>query len=147
MLQLRRQRTRHWLTPPEELRELLHDADEGLINFDCISPLKPFLGERFAALQASLSAAVALRYRLPAWGVEDKRAHKAADIAAAAAEAVHVAGWTEAEMRETLGIRAAVLARDPLAARYGGEPWRPWPPALAAERFLAELTQLQAKAG
>jgi hypothetical protein len=72
---------------------------------------------------------VALRYRLPAWGVEDKRAHKAADIAAAAAEAVHVAGWTEAEMRETLGIRAAVLARDPLAARYGGEPWRPWPPA------------------
>jgi hypothetical protein len=39
------------------------------------------------------------------------------------------------------------LARDPLAARYGGEPWRPWPPALAAERFLAELTQLQAKIG
>ena len=147
VLQLRRQRTRHWLTPPEELRELLHDADEGLINFDCISPLKPFLGERFAALQASLSAAVALRYRLPAWGVEDKRAHKAADIAAAAAEAVHVAGWKEAEMRETLGIRAAVLARDPLAARYGGEPWRPWPPALAAERFLIELAQLQAKIG
>jgi hypothetical protein len=129
------------------LRELLHDADEGLINFDCISPLKPFLGERFAALQASLSAVVALRYRLPAWGVEDKRAHKAADIAAAAAEAVHVAGWTEAEMRETLGIRAAVLARDPLVTRYGGEAWRPWPPALAAARFLAELTELQAKAG
>ena len=147
VLQLRRQRTRHWLTPPEELRELLHDADEGLINFDCISPLKPFLGERFAALQASLSAVVALRYRLPAWGVEDKRAHKAADIAAAAAEAVHVAGWTEAEMHETLGIRAAILVRDPLAARYGGEAWRPWPPGLAAERFLAELTQLQAKAG
>jgi hypothetical protein len=39
------------------------------------------------------------------------------------------------------------IGRDPLAARYGGEPWRPWPPALAAERFLAELTQLQAKAG
>jgi hypothetical protein len=50
-------------------------------------------------------------------------------------------------MRETLGIRAAVLARDPLAARYGGEPWRPWPPALATERFLEELSQLQAKAG
>jgi hypothetical protein len=146
VLQLRRQRTRHWLTPPEELRELLHDADEGLINFDCISPLKPFLGERFAALQASLASVVALRYQLPPWGVEDKRAHKAADIAAAAAEAVHVAGWTEAEMRETLGIRAAVLARDPLVARFGGEAWRPWPPALAAERFLEELSQLQAKA-
>ena len=147
VLQLRRQRTRHWLTPPEELRELLHDADEGLINFDCISPLKPFLGERFAALQASLSAAVALRYQLPAWGVEDKRAHKAADIAAAAAEAVHVAGWTEAEMRETLGIRAAVLARDPLVGRYGGEPGRPWAPGVAAERFLTELAQLQVKIG
>jgi len=60
---------------------------------------------------------------------------------------VHIAGWTEAEMRETLGIRAAVLARDPLAGRYGGEPWRPWPPALAGERFLDELSQLQAKAG
>jgi hypothetical protein len=147
VLQLRRQRTRHWLTPSEELRELLHDADEGLINFDCISPLKPFLGERFAALQASLSAVVGMRYRLPPWRVEDKRAHKAADITAAAAEAVHVAGWTEAEMRETLGIRAALLMRDPLAARYGGEPWRPWLPSLAAERFLAELKQLQERAG
>ncbi len=147
VLQLRRQRTRHWLTPDEELRELLHDADEGLINFDCISPLKPFLGEAFAKLQASLSAVIALRYRLPPWGAEDKRAHKAADIAAAAAEAVHVAGWTEAEMRETLGIRAALIARDPLVQRFGGEPWRPWPPTLAAERFLAELQLLQAKRG
>src|ERR1700739_1359750 len=25
-----------------ELRELLHDADEGLLGFDCISPLKAF---------------------------------------------------------------------------------------------------------
>jgi hypothetical protein len=48
-------------------------------------------------------------------------------------------------MRETLGIRAALLTRDPLTARYGGEAWRPWAPALAAERFLAELAQLQAK--
>jgi hypothetical protein len=50
-------------------------------------------------------------------------------------------------MRETLGIRAAVLVRDPLAGRYAGEPWRPWAPGVAAERFLAELTQLQAKIG
>jgi hypothetical protein len=50
-------------------------------------------------------------------------------------------------MRETLGIRAALLARDPLVTRFGGEAWRPWPPGLAAERFLAELTQLQAKLG
>lgn len=146
VLALRRARTRHRLTPAQELRELLHDADEGLINFDCISPLKPFLGPGFAALQARLSAVIATRYRLPPWSAEEKRAHKAADIAIAAAEAVHVVGWTATEVRETLGIRAAVMARDPLAVRYGDAPWRPWAPDVAAQRFLEELTSLQARA-
>ncbi len=145
VLTLRRIRTRHRLTVAEELRELLHDAEEGLINFDCISPLKPFLGPGFAELVARLTQAIGARYRLPAWTPETKRAHKAADIAAAAAEAVHVVGWTPAEMRETLGIRSAVPARDPLAARYGATPWQPWPPDIAASRFLEELTALQAR--
>jgi hypothetical protein len=26
---------------------------------------------------------------------------------------------------------------------YGGKPWEPWPPALAAERFLDQLARLQ----
>lgn len=147
VLALRRARTRHGLTPVQELRELLHDADEGLINFDCISPLKPFLGPGFAALQARLMGVVSLRYRLPAWTVAEKRAHKVVDIAVAAAEAVHVVGWTAQEVRETLGIRAAVLVRDPLAARYGEAAWRPWNPDLAAERFLEELVALQRRAG
>ena len=94
VLALRRARARAGLTRAELRRELLHDAEEGLLGFDCISPLKPFLGEGFAALSARLAAAVALRYALPAWSVEAKRAHKACDIALAAAEAVHVAGWT-----------------------------------------------------
>lgn len=143
VLALRRQRTLGSLSRAEQLRELLHDADEGLINFDCISPLKPFLGPGFAALQARLMNVVALRYGLPAWTTDAKRAHKEADIAAAAAEAVHVAGWTATEVRNTLGIRATILDRDPLAALYGGEPWRPWPPDAAASRFLEELTALQ----
>lgn len=130
------------LTPGVELRELLHDADEGLINFDCISPLKPFLGDAFAALQARLGDAIATRYALPAWSPAERRAHKVADIAAAASEAVFVAGWTRLEVRETLGIRATVHERDPLAARYGTRPWQPWPPDQAAERFLAELRKL-----
>ncbi len=144
VLHLRRARAGGPLGAAEALRELLHDAEEGLINFDCISPLKPFLGPAFAELQGRLSAAVAARYRLPPWTAEEKRAHKAADIAAAAAEAVHVAGWSREEVRRTLGIRAAVIEEDPLAAVYGGTPWRPWPPDLAAERFLAELTRLEA---
>lgn len=147
VLALRRTRTRHRLTPVQELRELLHDADEGLINFDCISPLKPFLGEAFAELQARLWAAIATRYRLPSWTADEKRAHKAVDVAVAAAEAVHVVGWTAAEVRETLGIRAAVFTKDPLAVRYGEASWRPWPPDVAARRFLEELASLQARAG
>lgn len=147
VLALRRVRTRHRLTPVQELRELLHDADEGLINFDCISPLKPFLGEAFADLQGRLSAAIATRYRLPSWTAEEKRAHKAVDVAVAAAEAVHVVGWTSTEVRETLGIRADVIAKDPLAVPYGDPPWRPWTPDVAAGRFLEELTALQKRAG
>ena len=139
-----RARARTGLSAEEALRELLHDAEEGLINFDCISPLKPFLGAAFAELQARLAAVVAARYALPAWTPEAKRAHKACDVAAAAAEAVHVAGWTRAEVRGVLGIRAPVIEADPLAGAYaGGEPWRPWGPELAAERFLAELVRLQ----
>jgi hypothetical protein len=138
VLALSRSRSRGGLTIGEQRRELLHDAEEGLLGFDCISPLKPFLGAGFADLQARLQAAVALRYALPAWTAESKHAHKLCDIALAAAEAVHVAGWTREEVRGTLGIRAAVLSADPLAI-FGGEAWRPWPPELAAERFLRAL--------
>ena len=141
VLALRRDRARPPLDAAEQRRELLHDAEEGLVNFDCISPLKPFLGPGFSALQARLQAVVALRYALPAWTPEAKRAHKSCDVALAAAEAVHVAGWTRAEVRGTLGIRAAVMEADPLAAS-GEEPWRPWPPERAAERFLSELRRL-----
>src|SRR5262249_2162519 len=144
VLALRRARQR--LSPRVALRELLHDADEGLINFDCISPLKPFLGPAFADLQARLGAVIAARYRLPAWTDDEKRAHKACDAAAAAAEAVHVAGWTHREVRDVLRIRATVTDIDPLAAIHGTEPWRPWQPEEAASRFLVELRRLIALA-
>src|SRR5437868_4342145 len=65
VLALRRGQTWERLSPRQQLRELLHDADEGLINFDCISPLKPFLGPAFAALQARLAAVIAVRCQLP----------------------------------------------------------------------------------
>lgn len=123
-------------------RELLHDAEEGLTNFDCISPLKPFLGEGFLQLQRRLSAVIAIRYALPAWEEAERKLHKKLDIAIAAAEAVHVAGWSREEVRATLGIRAAVMAADPLAAEFGGTPWEPWPPEVAAGRFLAALRRL-----
>jgi hypothetical protein len=57
---LRRARAPTGLSRPDQRRELLHDAEEGLLGFDCISPLKPFLGEAFAALEARLRGAVGL---------------------------------------------------------------------------------------
>jgi hypothetical protein len=140
---LRRMASPTPLAPVVELRELLHDAEEGLLGFDAVSPIKPFLGEGFRALTRRLEQAVFLRYRLPAWTPAEHQLHKRADRLAAASEAVHVAGWSEQEVRTTLKIRSAVLTRDPLADVYGCAPWEPWPPGLAAERFLAALEHLQ----
>jgi uncharacterized protein len=131
------------LAPVVELRELLHDAEEGLLGFDAVSPIKPFLGDGFRALTRRLEQAVFLRYRLPAWTPADHQMHKRADRLAAASEAVHVAGWSEQEVRTTLKIRSPVLQRDPLVDAYGCPPWEPWPPGLAAARFLGELEHLQ----
>ena len=125
-----------------DLRELLHDADEGLLGFDCISVLKPFLGDAYRQLAERLANVIALRYSLPAWTEKDRAPHKKADRIAAASEAVHVVGWTEAEVRNVLRIPFKPLKKDPLVPVYGGAPWEPWPPALAADRFLAELAAL-----
>jgi len=131
------------LSPISALRELLHDAEEGLLGFDCVSPLKPFMGEAFKTLSVKLEAAVFLRYGLPRWTQKEYAAHKLADRLAAASEAVHVAGWSAQEVRQTLKITVPPLSDDPLQAIYGGTAWEPWPPALAADRFLAELAHLK----
>jgi 5'-deoxynucleotidase YfbR-like HD superfamily hydrolase len=142
VLALRRDASPTGLTDRVALRELLHDADEGLLGFDPISPLKPFLGAGYAALAERLRVAIASRYGLPAWTGIDKRAHKRADRVAAASEAVHVAGWTAEEVRATLGIRDRIVAGDPLAGWFGVAPWEPWPPDRTVERFLGVLRRL-----
>lgn len=131
-------------SPRAELRELLHDADEGLLGFDCISVLKPFLGEAYRKLTARLEAAIVLRYGLDPWSPGERKIHKRADRVAAATEAVHIVGWTEAEVRTTLKIPYEPMAEDPLSEIYGGRAFEPWPPAVATDRFLAELTYLVA---
>jgi hypothetical protein len=130
------------LDPLFELRELLHDAEEGLLGFDCISVLKPFLGERFRELSMRLERAVFRRYGLPDWTTREHRIHKRADRVAAASEAVHVVGWSREEVRSTLKIRYEPLPDDPLKPLYGEAAWQPWPPGLACERFLAQLERL-----
>jgi hypothetical protein len=128
--------------PGSDLRELLHDADEGLLGFDAISVIKPFLGEAFRALTIDLQRAVAIRYRVKAHDPIEQKAHKRIDRVAAASEAVHVVGWTRDEVRNTLRIPFEPMQVDPLVGIYDCAPWEPWTPALAASRFLAELTSL-----
>jgi 5'-deoxynucleotidase YfbR-like HD superfamily hydrolase len=142
VLALHRRRFQGASNAPVELRELLHDADEGLLGFDCISVVKPFLGEAYRTLIARLENAVAIRYGLPPWTPGERAAHKRADRVAAASEAVHVAGWTQGEVRNTLRIPYNALPADPLLDVYGGKAWEPWAPGLASERFLAELERL-----
>jgi hypothetical protein len=146
VLQLRRLWSPVALDPLTALRELLHDAEEGLLGFDCISVLKPFLGDSFRALSQRLEQAVFLRYGLPAWTAKEHQVHKRADRLAAASEAVHVVGWSGDEVKRTLKITAVPLDDDPLHAVYGAQPWEPWPPGLACERFLDELNRLKAAA-
>jgi len=147
VLALHRRRVQGASNALMELRELLHDADEGLLGFDCISVVKPFLGEAFRTLTARLENAVAIRYGLPPWTRGERAAHKRADRVAAASEAVHVVGWTQGEVRNTLRIPYNALAADPLLDVYGGKAWEPWAPKLAAERFLAELKRLMSARG
>ena len=102
------------LTAQEGLRELLHDATEFMLGWDCIAPLKAQLGEPFRELEARLQAAVDARYRLPSWTAEDYAKHKRADRLAAASEAFHVVGWSRTDMVEALGIEIHPLLDDPL---------------------------------
>ncbi len=132
----------HALDQGEALRELLHDADEGMLSFDPISPLKPHLGADYQSLVDRLREALAIRYRLPAWDADSYAAHKRADRLAAASEALHVAGWTLVELTQTLGMAIRPLMRDPLAPPRGCLPWEPWPADDAADRFLSVLESL-----
>lgn len=131
------------LRPAEARRDLVHDAVEALLGgWDPITPLKPHLGDGFAQLVLRMQASVDLRYGLPPWDPESYARHKAADRLAAASEAYHVAGWSRGAMREDLAIDLEPLAADPLPVPNGLRPWEPWPPRIAAQRFLTMLRAL-----
>lgn len=142
VLALRRRASTKPLSAADSLRELLHDAEEQFLGVDLISPLKPILGQPFRDLSAKLTNAIAKRYNLPYWTIDAHRQHKIADNTAAATEAFHCAGWSLDEIRNVLGIVHPILDIDPLAEVYGGIPWEPWSPAVAAERFARELKTL-----
>lgn len=130
------------LSPTDALRELLHDADEGLLGFDCITPLKQHLGDGYQRLTGLLQKAIAERYGLPAWGQEDYLMHKRADRLAAISEANHVAGWSLQEIMDEFGT-VNVLKDDPLQTSTPRlKPWEPWGPDLASYIFKRQLRDL-----
>ncbi|WP_456243403.1 phosphohydrolase [Undibacterium hunanense] len=146
VLALRSTMTDTALHAGEALRELLHDGEEGLLAFDCISPLKAVLGAPFKEVSDRLTDAIVKRYQLPVWNDIDYKWHKLADELIAASEAVHCAGWPRNEVLDVLGIKLPILEDDPLASIYDCQPWEPWAPDVACERFLVKMLSLNSHA-
>jgi 5'-deoxynucleotidase YfbR-like HD superfamily hydrolase len=98
--------------PRWRLAALLHDAPEYVIG-DMISPVKASVGPGYAEMDARLTAAVHLRFGLPAvLPAAVKRAIKTADKVSAWAEAVQIAGFSEAEADRLFGRPAPEVMRD-----------------------------------
>jgi len=86
-----------------QLAALLHDAPEYVIG-DMISPVKAAIGPGYGALDDRLTAAVHLRFGLPATlPAAIKKEIKRADRISAWLEAVNIAGFTKAEADRYFG--------------------------------------------
>lgn len=95
--------------PRWQLAALLHDAPEYVIG-DMISPVKAAVGPGYSELDLRLTAAIHLRFGLPAvLPVQIKKAIKAADKISAWVEAVRIAGFREAEADKLFGRPALTL--------------------------------------
>jgi len=93
------------------LAALLHDAPEYVIG-DMISPVKAAVGPDYEALDDRLTAAVHLRFGLPAAiPLTVKRAIKKADRISAWLEAIQIAGFTLDEANRLFGAPDEDVAR------------------------------------
>lgn len=85
------------------LAALLHDAPEYVIG-DMISPVKAAVGPNYGALDERLTAAIHIRFGLPAQiPVSVKKQIKKADKISAWLEATQIAGFSEAESNRFFG--------------------------------------------
>ncbi|MCA1336016.1 HD family hydrolase [Pseudooceanicola marinus] len=117
--------------PAELLTALLHDAPEYVIG-DMISPVKAAVGPDYGKLDERLTAAIHIRFGLPAaTPVRLKQRIKKADKVSAWMEATQIAGFTEAEASRFFGrpkpeviegldivLRPPVEARNEFTARH-----------------------------
>ena len=94
------------------LAALLHDAPEYVIG-DMISPVKAAVGPGYGALDDRLTAAIHLRFGLPAAiPLSVKKQIKRADKISAWMEATQIAGFSEAEASKFFGRPDAELITD-----------------------------------
>ncbi|MDW4498101.1 HD family hydrolase [Sulfitobacter sp. D35] len=92
-----------------KLAALLHDAPEYVIG-DMISPVKAAVGPNYGALDDRLTAAIHLRFGLPATLPKTVKSQiKKADRISAWMEATRIAGFSEAEATRFFGAPAAGL--------------------------------------
>ena len=127
--------------PPAKWRlaALLHDAPEYVIG-DMISPVKAAVGPGYGDLDLRLTAAVHLRFGLPAsLPVAVKKAIKVADKVSAWLEAVQIAGFTETEADRLFGRpETAVLRGLEIKLR---------PPAVVRADYISRHSALLAACG
>jgi 5'-deoxynucleotidase YfbR-like HD superfamily hydrolase len=85
------------------LAALLHDAPEYVIG-DMISPVKAAVGPSYGALDERLTAAIHIRFGLPAaLPVAIKKQIKRADMVSARFEAEQIAGFSQIEADQLFG--------------------------------------------
>ena len=98
--------------PRWQMAALLHDGPEYVIG-DMISPVKAAVGPGYGALDERLTAAIHLRFGLPAvLPVPVKKAIKTADKISAWLEAVRIAGFSEREADQFFGKPQAGLVQN-----------------------------------
>ncbi|MEM8631492.1 MAG: HD family hydrolase [Pseudomonadota bacterium] len=95
--------------PKWRLAALLHDAPEYVIG-DMISPVKAAIGSGYGTLDDRLTAAIHLRFGLPAQiPVKVKKRIKKADKVSAWLEATQIAGFSDKEATKFFGRPDAAL--------------------------------------
>ncbi len=117
-----------------QLAALLHDAPEYVIG-DMISPVKAAVGPGYAELDDRLTAAIHLRFGLPAIIPPTvKKQIKKADKLSAWLEATQIAGFSTDEANRFFGTPPEF---GPLPARL-----RPRPPMQVKAEFISRFNEL-----
>ncbi len=124
------------VTPRWQLAAMLHDAPEYVIG-DMINPVKSAVGPAYGELDLRLTAAVHLRFGLPAaLPLPVKKAIKVADKISAWLEAVNIAGFAKDEADKLFGKPPAEVIR--------GLGIKLRPPAQVRAEYIARVLQLLA---